>query len=58
MSSDYLIRFLDYMKNGGVNQMASLKNIQSNAYRGDFLRNCIDKTIDEIHDDIVTVFGP
>lgn len=38
--------------------MASLQNIQSNAYRGDFLRNCIDKTIDEIHDDIVTVFGP
>lgn len=38
--------------------MASLQNIQSNAYRGDFLRTCIDKTIDEIHDDIVTVFGP
>ena len=33
--------------------MASLQNIQSNAYRGDFIRNSIDKTINDIQIDIV-----
>lgn len=33
-------------------------DIQSNCYRGDYMRAVVDKTIGEIHDDIVTVFGP
>lgn len=33
-------------------------NLQSNAIRGDFMRSIMDTTIQEIHDDIVTVFGP
>ena len=33
-------------------------NIQSNSIRGDYLHTIMDKTMNEIHDDIVTVFGP
>lgn len=33
-------------------------NMQSNAIRGEYMRNIMDKTIGEIHDDIVTIFGP
>ncbi len=33
-------------------------NIQSNAIRGDYLYEIMDKTMKELHDDIVTVFGP
>ena len=33
-------------------------NIQSNCIRGSYMRDTVDKTVDEIHDDIVTVFGP
>ena len=33
-------------------------NIQSNALRGEYKDNIITKVINEIHDDIVTVFGP
>lgn len=33
-------------------------NIQSNAIRGDYLYDIMDKTMKELHDDIVTVFGP
>ena len=33
-------------------------NIQSNAIRGDYLHEIMDKTMKELHDDIVTVFGP
>lgn len=32
--------------------------IQSNAIRGDYLYEIMDKTMKELHDDIVTVFGP
>lgn len=32
--------------------------IQSNAIRGDYLYSIMDKTMKELHDDIVTVFGP
>lgn len=34
------------------------KEIQSNALRGEYMRGIVDKTINEIHDDLVTVFGP
>lgn len=30
-------------------------NIQSNAIRGDYLHEIMDKTMKELHDDIVTV---
>lgn len=33
-------------------------SIQSNALRGEYKDNIITKVIDEIHDDIMTVFGP
>lgn len=33
-------------------------NIQSNALRGEYKDNIITKVINEIHDDIMTVFGP
>lgn len=33
-------------------------NIQSNALRGDYMHSIIDRTITEIHNDIVSVFGP
>ena len=33
-------------------------NIRSNAMRGDYMRNIVDRTINEIHDNLVTVFGP
>lgn len=33
-------------------------NIQSNAIRGEYLQTIMDKTMGELHDDIVTVFGP
>lgn len=33
-------------------------NIQSNAMRGSFMREYVDRTIHEIHDDVLTVFGP
>lgn len=33
-------------------------NIQSNMLRGDYMRGIVDRTITEIHDDLVTVFGP
>lgn len=33
-------------------------NIQSNALRGDFMRDIVDRTINEIHADMTTVFGP
>lgn len=33
-------------------------NLASNAYRGDYMRAIVDKTIREIHDDMITVFGP
>lgn len=32
--------------------------IRSNCYRGDYMRELVDRTISEIHDDVVTVFGP
>lgn len=33
-------------------------NIESNAIRGDFMHSIVDTTIQEIHDNLVTVFGP
>lgn len=33
-------------------------NIQSNALRGQYMRDLVGKTINEIHDDVLTVFGP
>lgn len=33
-------------------------NIKSNMLRGTYMREIVDRTISEIHDDIVTVFGP
>ena len=33
-------------------------NIQSNAIRGKFLYDIMDTTVNEIHDNLVTVFGP
>lgn len=33
-------------------------NIQSNALRGDFMHEIVDRTIHDIHEDLVTVFGP
>lgn len=36
----------------------SLQDIQSNSIRGDYMRSIVDKTINEIHDVMVTVFGP
>lgn len=33
-------------------------NIQSNMLRGDYMQSIVDRTINEIHDDLVTVFGP
>ena len=36
----------------------SLQDIQSNSVRGDYMRSIVDKTINEIHDVMVTVFGP
>lgn len=39
-----------------MNKMGS--NIQSNAYRGAFMRDYVNRTIDEIAKDVTTVFGP
>lgn len=36
----------------------SVQNLQSNAVRGEYLKQIMGKTIQEIHDDMVTVFGP
>ena len=33
-------------------------NIQSNMLRGSYMRDIVDRTVKEIHDDVVTVFGP
>lgn len=33
-------------------------NIRSNAMRGPYMRGIVDRTIKEIHDNLVTVFGP
>ena len=33
-------------------------NIQSNALRGEYMQSIVDKTMNEIHDDLLTVFGP
>lgn len=33
-------------------------NIQSNALRGEFMHEIVDRTIRDIHEDLVTVFGP
>lgn len=35
-----------------------MMNIQSNMLRGPYMRDIVDRTINEIHDDMVTVFGP
>lgn len=35
-----------------------MMNIQSNMLRGPYMRDVVDRTINEIHDDMVTVFGP
>ena len=35
-----------------------MTNIRSNAMRGPYMREFVDKTIQEIHDNLVTVFGP
>ena len=36
----------------------SIQNLQSNAVRGKYMRDIMDKTIDEIYHDMITVFGP
>ena len=36
----------------------SVQNLQSNAVRGKYMRDIMDKTIDEIYSDMITVFGP
>lgn len=33
-------------------------NMQSNALRGEYMQTIVDKTVNEIHDDLLTVFGP
>lgn len=33
-------------------------NMQSNALRGEYMQSIVDKTMNEIHDDLLTVFGP
>lgn len=33
-------------------------NIQSNSIRGDYMRDIVDRTISEVHDVMVTIFGP
>lgn len=35
-----------------------MMNIQSNMLRGPYMRDIVDRTINEIHDDMITVFGP
>lgn len=37
---------------------SNTQNMMSNALRGEYMRDMLDKTIQEIHDDMVTVFGP
>lgn len=34
------------------------KQIKSNAFRGDYMHDIVDRTINEIHDELHTVFGP
>ena len=36
----------------------SVQNMQSNAVRGKYMHEVMDKTIDEIYSDMITVFGP
>lgn len=36
----------------------SVQNLQSNAVRGKYMRDIMDKTIEEIFSDMITVFGP
>lgn len=36
----------------------SIQDIQSNSIRGDYMRTIVNKTINEIHDVMCTVFGP
>lgn len=38
--------------------MGNMVNIRSNAMRGDYMRGIVDRTINEIHDNLATVFGP
>ncbi|WP_300944066.1 hypothetical protein, partial [uncultured Duncaniella sp.] len=33
-------------------------NLRSNMLRGDYMKEIVDRTIREIHDDLATVFGP